>query len=55
MGGARSREREKRKQGGRGGRRRPEVGEEGGEGERRGTTANEKRRSADERERYLTT
>ena len=48
-------EREKSKEGGRGGRRRAEVGEEGGEGERRGTTANEKRRRADEREGCLPT
>ena len=53
MGGARGREREKSKQGGRGSRRRAEVGEGGKE--RRGTTANEKRRRADERERCLTT
>ena len=52
VGRAVERERGKRKQGGRGGRRRAEVGEEGGEGggrERRGTTAIEKRRIADER------
>ena len=57
MGGACGREREKSKYGGRGGRCRAEVGEEGGGGggAKWGTTANEKRRRVDEREGCLIT